>query len=348
MAVWLHGVFGRCSWALSLIVALGCSRSGSVESADTEGARTSTEAFTLRIGCQKSSLLLNLLRAGDRLQKRLGPDVTVVFKEFPAGPQLLEALNVGGIDFGHAGETPPVFAQAAGVPLVYAACEEESPRSEAIIVQADSPIRQVAELRGKRIALNKGSNVHYLLVRALEAAGLSYDDVQPVFLPPADARAAFESRSVDAWVVWDPFYAAVERAGSCRLLVDGTGLVGNRGYYLASRALATDHAAVLQSLVEELAVTSKWVEENQDASVKFLAETLSMDVATIDLAERRRRYGVMAVDPTIAGNQQEVADCLARIGLIPRSVQVADVVWTPLHSWEGSSHGNVLVPADTR
>ena len=132
------------------------------------------------------------------------------------------------------------------------------------------------------------------------------------------------------------------------VLVDGTGLVGNRGYYLASRGLATDHQDVLQGLVEELAVTSRWVEENQDASVKFLADTLGMEVATIDLAERRRRYGVMAVDAKIADNQQQVADCLARIGLIPRPVKISEVVWTPLHSWEGSSHGDVLVPAAAR
>ncbi len=231
---------------------------------------------------------------------------------------------------------------------MYAACEEESPRSEAILVQADSPIREVAELKGKRIALNKGSNVHYLLVRALEAAGVSYDEVRPVFLPPADARAAFESKSIDAWVIWDPYYAAVERAGACRVLVDGTGLVGNRGFYLASRGLATDHPDVLQELVEELAVTSRWVEENQDASVKFLAETLGMEVATIDLAERRRHYGVRPIDTAVTDNQQQVADCLARIGLIPHPVKISEVVWTPLHSWEGSSHGDVLVPAAAR
>ena len=196
-----------------------------MESADAGEARIprtgATSQSHCRIGCQKSSLLLNLLRARRSLAeaKALGPDVTVVFKEFPAGPQLLEALNVGGIDFGHAGETPPVFAQAAGAPLVYAACEEESPRSEAILVQADSPIRSVAELKGKRIALNKGSNVHYLLVRAAEAAGrlLRRCSTGVLAARPMLARSVQESHSVDACGSFGiRFTRAVERAGSCR------------------------------------------------------------------------------------------------------------------------------------
>ena len=181
-----------------------------------------------------------------------------------------------------------------------------------------------------------------------ESVGVSYDDVQPVFLPPADARAAFESKSVDAGSFGILITRPSNAQGSCRVLIDGTGLVGNRGYYLAAASLASEHAEVLQSVVEELASTSRWVEENLEASIKFLAETLGMEVATIDLAERRRRYGVSAIDGEITANQQEVADIMARIGLIPRPIKVSEVVWTPLRTWEGSSHGNVLVPADTR
>jgi sulfonate transport system substrate-binding protein len=306
----------------------GCSPGGSARDPSSIQA-DKVEEITLRIGCQKSSLLLNLMRANGHLQERLAPGVHVVFKEFPAGPQLLEAMNVGGVDFGHAGETPPIFAQAAGVPLMYVACEEESPRSEAILVPVDSPITSVKELKGKRIALNKGSNVHYLLVRALESAGVGYDEIQPVFLPPADARAAFESHSVDAWVIWDPHYAAVEQAGIGRVLVDGVDLVTNRGFYLASRTLANEHAEVLRVVISELAAISNWVEENQDASVEFLANLMGMDAATVARAEKRRRYGINPIDPAIIEYQQKLADTLLRLGLIPRPINVSEVVWTP-------------------
>src|SRR5690606_30312271 len=151
------------------------------------------------------------LKSKGTLEDKLkGLGFKVTWTEFPAGPQMLEALNVGAIDFGNTGEAPPIFAQAAGAPLVYVAHEPPAPRGEAILVPKVSPIKTVADLKGKKVALNKGSNVHYLLVKALEKAGVKYSEIQTAFLAPADARAAFERGSVDAWVIWDPFQAAAE------------------------------------------------------------------------------------------------------------------------------------------
>ncbi len=338
---------GPIAGLLTVVLFAGCT-GGDRETSGSEGSPTSIATVTVRIGCQKSSLLLNLLRASGQLQQRLGSRVRIEWREFPAGPQMLEAMNVGGVDFGHAGETPPIFAQAAGVPLVYAACEDASPASEALLVQTDSPIRAVSQLKGKRVALNKGSNVQYFLVRALEQAGLKYADIQAVYLPPADARAAFESHSVDAWAIWDPYYSAAEQAGSARLLCDGAGLVANRGFYLAARQLAADHEDLLIEIVRQLAETSAWVAEHQDESVKFLADTLRMDPTTIERAELRRRYNVSWITPDVVAYQQQVAHVSLALGLIPREINVADAVWNPAGLQEEVSHGNVLVPALAR
>lgn len=187
----------------------------------------------LRIGHQKG--LLSLLKGRGTLEKRLAPlGVTVKWTEFTAGPVQLEALNVGSIDFGDVGEAPPIFAQAAGAPLAYVGATVPRPASEAVLVPKGSAIKTVADLKGKKIALNKGSNVHYFLVKLLEKHGLTYADVNPVFLPPSDARAAFEKGSVDAWVIWDPFLAAAEKALDATVLADATGVVGNRAYYFSS------------------------------------------------------------------------------------------------------------------
>ena len=150
----------------------------------------------LRIGFQKSASLLALQKSQGTLEKRLAPlGVAVKWVEFPAGPQLLEGLNVGAVDVGFVGEAPPIFAQAAGAKFVYIGNDPAAPEAEAIVVPKDSPIKAVADLKGKKVALNKGSNVHYLLVQARwKRRGLKYSDIQPVFLPPADARAAFETR----------------------------------------------------------------------------------------------------------------------------------------------------------
>ncbi len=194
-------------------------------------ASSQAQEKALRIGFQKFGELI-LLKSRGTLEKKaeaLGYKVTWI--EFPAGPQLLEALNVGAIDFGNTGEAPPIFAQAAGAPFVYVGYEPAAPKGEAILVPKGSLIKTLADLKGKKVALNKGSNVHFLLAKALEKAGVAYAEVQLTYLAPADARAAFERGAVDAWVIWDPFLAAAEAATGARTLVDGTGLVSNYQFY---------------------------------------------------------------------------------------------------------------------
>lgn len=212
----------------------------------------------LRVGFQKYGNFV-VLKARGTLEKRLASQgVSVQWLEFPAGPQLLEGLNAGAIDVGTVGETPPIFAQAGGVDFVYLGHEPPAPRGEAIVVPPDSPIRTVAQLRGKKVAFNRGSNVHYLLVKALEHAGLAYTDIQPIYLTPADARAAFVQRSVDAWVIWDPYLAAAERQLNARVVANGEGLVRNTQYYLAARKYAAAQPQVLRALLDEVDAVDRW------------------------------------------------------------------------------------------
>ena len=225
----------------------------------------------VRIGFQKYGKLV-LLKSKGSLEEKLKPlGYKVVWTEFPSGPPLLEALNVGAIDFGIAGETPPIFAQAAGAPLVYVAYEPPAPQGEAILVPKDSPLKSVADLKGKKVALNKGSNVHYLLVKALEKAGVKYTDIQPVFLAPADARAAFERGAVDAWVIWDPFQAAAEAATGARMLADGTGIVSNYQFYFSSKKfLAQRCRRSSTSCSAQLNEADDWAKGNIEAVAEQL------------------------------------------------------------------------------
>src|SRR5467141_2609174 len=216
----------------------------------------------VRIGFQKYGKLVLLKSKGTLEDKLKAAGYKVVWTEFPSGPPLLEALNVGAIDFGNTGEAPPIFAQAAGAPIQYVAYEPPAPKGEAILVPKDSKLTSVADLRGKKVALNKGSNVHYLLVKALEKAGVKYSEVEPVFLAPADARAAFERGSVDAWVIWDPFQAAAEAATGARQLVDGTGLVANTQFYLGSRKFVDANAPALDVVLAQLREVDDWAKND--------------------------------------------------------------------------------------
>ena len=305
----------RRSW-LGLALALGVL-------APSAHAQTRTE---LRIGYQKYGTLTILKARGD-LEKRLAAqNVDVKWTEFPAGPQLLEGLNVGSIDFGTVGEAPPIFAQAAGADLVYVANQPPAPAGEAIVVAKDSPIRSVADLKGKKVALNKGSNVHYLLVRALEKAGVPYKDVQVVYLAPADARAAFEKGAVDAWVIWDPFFAAAEKQLGARILADGTGLVANHQFYLASRGYADKQPQVIQAIVEELAKLDKWAEGNAKDVAKFLAPQIGLDESIAEVAAQRFAYGIQPITNQVAVEQQKIADAFHELKLIPKPIRIAEAL----------------------
>lgn len=322
---------------LSLSLLLACSPTSSPNSvasspnsvASSPSTAPASQSQTLRIGYQKGAILLNLLKNRNTLEKRLQTQgVSVQWVDFVAGPQMLEALNVGSIDFASVGETPPVTAQAAGAPLVYVATETPHPEAEAILVQKDSPIQSVADLKGKKVVLNKGSNVHYLLVRALEAAGLKYGDIQTIFLPPADARPAFEQGNVDAWVIWDPFLAATQKAIGARILADGKNLVPNRQIYLSTKDYVSQQPEVIQSLLDELKQTSAWEKSNSAEVVKYLSSQFSLDPASIELAEKRRTGGsVEPITDAVARDQQKIADVFFELKLIPKQVSVADVVW---------------------
>jgi sulfonate transport system substrate-binding protein len=278
----------------------------------------------VRIGYQKYGTL-TLLKGRGTLEKRLlEKNIAVKWTEFPAGPQLLEGLNVGSIDFGTVGEAPPIFAQAAGANLVYVGNEPPSPGSEAIVVPKGSTLRSLADLKGKKIALNKGSNVHFLLVKALEKAGIAYADIQPVYLPPADARAAFERGAVDAWVIWDPFLAAAEKQLGARVLVDGKGLVANHQFYLAARGFAEQHPELVRIVLDELAKVDEWGRTHQQEVSTILAAQTGLPADVVALAAQRYAYGVKPVTPEVLKAQQNIADTFHSLKLIPKPIVVRD------------------------
>jgi sulfonate transport system substrate-binding protein len=278
----------------------------------------------IRIGYQKYGTLV-LLKARGSLEKRLAPlHVQVKWTEFPAGPQLLEGLNVGSIDFGTVGEAPPIFAQAAGADLVYVGNEPPASTGEAILVPKNSPIKSVAELKGKRVALNKGSNVHFLLVKLLEKAGVRYTDIDAVFLTPADARAAFERGSVDAWAIWEPFLAAAQTQTGARILANGNGVVSNHQFFLASRPYASKRGDVVAIVLEELAAVDHWAKANPKDAATALSPQIGLDQPTLELALSRGGYGVTPVSDAVLAEQQAIADSFYELKLIPKRINVRD------------------------
>jgi sulfonate transport system substrate-binding protein len=282
----------------------------------------------LRIGFQKGSLNLALLKSYGLLEQRLA-GTQVSWAEFPAGPQLLEALALGSVDFGATGDAPPVFAQAAGKDVVYVGAEPAKPDSSAVLVKPDAPLKTLAALKGKRIALQKGSSAHFLTVQALRRAGLAWTDIQPIYLAPAEARAAIERGSVDAWAVWDPYFAAAEISGELRPLATSRGLSSNNTFYLASAALSRQPALV-QTLFKALTDTDARAQADRRDAVQRYADFATLPLATVyRMVERRGPAPVGPLTGALIQEQQQVADAFAELGLIPRPIRVLDAVPAP-------------------
>ena len=206
--------------------------------------RAARAAERVRIGYQKMGSLV-LLRQQRRLEML---NLALEWVEFASGPPILEALNAGAVDFGATGDTPPIFAQAAGVELLYAGGQPVLGLSSAILVPANSPIRVLADLRGKRIAFTKGSSAHNFVVKALASVGMKPVDIQPVYLQPPDAGAAFRTGALDAWAIWDPFYAIAQQEPTTRVLTTAEGVAPSNSFFLANRAFARRAPAVIEAL----------------------------------------------------------------------------------------------------
>ncbi|MGE8360713.1 aliphatic sulfonate ABC transporter substrate-binding protein [Pseudomonas sp.] len=295
------------------------------------GAPLADAATQVRIGYQKSSTLISLLKTQGTLEKALAEqDIQISWHEFPNGQPLLEALNVGNIDLSaDVADTVPVFAQAAGAQLTYFAQEAPSPGAQAIIVRDDSPLRSVAELKGKKIAVTKAAGSHYLLLAALAKAGLKFSDIEPAYLTPADGRAAFENRKVDAWVTWEPFLSGAQQQLPTRTLADGTALADYQRYYLTSTAFAKAHPKVLEVVFAELVKTGDWLRANPADAAKVLGPLWgNLDPKIVEQANARRSYQVRKVQPASLEEQQKIADAFFAEGLLPKRVDALDVaIW---------------------
>ena len=272
-------------------------------SASPAASPTATAAKVVRIGHQKFDPF-TLVKARGGLEKRLQPlGISVEWKEFQSGPPMLEALNVGSIDIGRTGDAPPVFAQAASAPLLYIGGSAPKDRSSGILVPANSAIQTLADLRGKKIAFTKGSSANYLLAKALKSAGIKWTDIEPANLTPADARAAFQQGNVDAWVIWDPFYAAAQAQVDVRVVKDSKGLAANRDFYLANKSFAQPNVKMIEAIREETQAVATWADANPAEVVKILAPILNVDVSILDVVTRRRSYGFEPIQADMVAEQ---------------------------------------------
>jgi len=280
----------------------------------------------LRIGYQKLGLLM-LLRGHDGFDAALAASGTrSEWSEYDGGMQIVDALRADELDVGVLGDCPAVFAQAEAVPIVYLAAEPPAPRGAALVVPEGSPAYRVADLRGKRVAVHRAAQAHYLLIRALEEAGMGLDEIDLVFLPPERALRAFRAGTLDAWAIWDPWLSSARLDLHARTLRDATGLFNNSVYYVARRDFAERRPDVAGELLTQLGHLARWVRRDPERAAAQAAPRLGLSSRAL-AASWERDIGAVRLDAETIAAQQAIADGLLRLRLISRPVSVADAQW---------------------
>jgi sulfonate transport system substrate-binding protein len=286
------------------------------------------EAAPLRVGYQKGEPILMAVRDNRALEKLFNPlGINVQWLEFQFGPPMLEAMRVGSIDIGGVGDTPPIFAQAAHADLLYVAAQRAG--GQAILLPPGSGLRTLQDLKGRKIAFGRGSSAHNMLVAALEKGGVRYDEIQPVYLGPADAGAAFERGSVDAWVVWDPYFALFETRPGVRVLATAADVTEQNSFFMARRAYVEANPQRVSQVVAAFTDVAAWARSHKADLAQSLATTTGVPLAAIQRALARSPFIVLPMNDELADSQQKVADRYRRIGVLPTEITVRDAVWQP-------------------
>jgi sulfonate transport system substrate-binding protein len=290
-------------------------------------AQAQEKPAEIRIGTQKGGFF-PAVRQRHTLQDAFKPlGIEIRWIDFQFGPPLLEAINAGSVDFGFVGDSPPIFAQAGGARIRYVAVVKSDGNTQAIIVPQDSSIKTIADLKGKRIAFGKGSSAHNLLVAALEKAGLAWSDITPAALAPADATAAFVKGSVDAWSIWDPYLALAELKEKARVIAFDKDVHKPNAFYIAGLEFVEKYPSLVARLNAAFASEGRWAETHAEEVAKAQAEATGVDIEAIRRFVGRSNYRVVPVDDEVIRSQQVVADRFSRLGLIPKPINVSDIVW---------------------
>jgi len=280
-----------------------------------------------RVAIQKGSVGLILAKNHHLLENRF-PHTKITWVEFPAGPQILEALNVGSIDFGGTGDLPPLFAQAAGADLLYVGYQPPQPKAEVILVPENSPIKTVADLKGHTVAFQKGSSSNNFVLRALQQANLKFTDIKPINLAPSDALAAFQQHDVDAWAIWDPYYSAAFNQGGVRVLIDGTTLNQTGSFYLAPKKFTEANPQFISDVLKVLTQANALVKTEPQQSIQLLAKSTGLPEKVI-----ATYFSHLPDEPITPVNayteklQQATADLFYQNHLLPKPVVIKDRIW---------------------
>lgn len=311
----------------ALVSLLALLLAGCVSRQDNSGTAQAPETVplselsgvTLNVGDQKGGTE-SLLRAAGALDNL---PYKIAFSTFTSGPPQIEAATAGKIDFAITGNTPPIFGAASNAKVKVVSAYDGSGRGDKILVHNDSEIRSVADLRGKSIAVAKGSSAHGNVLAQLQRAGLSPSDVKLVFLQPADALGAFTQRQADAWAIWDPYTAQAEADIPVRSIAEATGVTNGAGFGIAANDALADpkRNTALSDLLVRYAKATRWAQDNPEKWAQSYSAAVGLDPQVAAAAQGRSLRLPTALSDQLVASEQQLTDLFAESGQIAAAPQ---------------------------
>ncbi len=319
---------GALAVALGTLAALtlgACSPSADAAGQDATTDGSDLSGVTLHVGelgsAPTQQKLLEAAGEADDLPYQ------VEYSLFPSGPAFMEAVPSGAVDLSLQADTPSIFAQVGGLPIKVVGVQRSVKQGEAyveIVVNPDSGITSVADLKGKRVAVLPATILQYTVVRALEEAGLSYDDITPVELPLTDAPAALAKGDVDAVASLDPTLAQL-KAGGAVVVGSGAGITSGYSYAVATDAALADagKAAAIADYLGRLGRAQEWAVAHGDEWAATFADLTGLPIELAKAVRARSAAGWVAIDDQVVALQQQQADAYTELGLIQEPLDVS-------------------------
>ena len=274
----------------------------------------------LRVANQKSTIKALLEVSGET--KNVPYEIQ--WSEFPSASPLGEALNAGAVDVGALGDAPYVFALGAGASLkVVSIIHAEGRNTTALLVPKDSPIKTVADLKGKKIVTGRGSIGHYLAIKALATAGLTTKDVQFIFLLPSESRLVLDNGTVDAWATWDPYTSVVTSQSQARVLISGNQLLSNHLYFAATRQAIADKRVQLDDFVARVDRAYAWANVHPNEYAAAQAKITGLPLAVHVEVAKDTHLSPVIIDDSVISGLQATADIYQQEGLITKHIDVS-------------------------
>jgi sulfonate transport system substrate-binding protein len=324
--------------ALLALLLAGCvsreENSGAKQAPDTVPL-SELSGLTLQVGDQKGNTEA-LLRAAGALANL---PYKIAFSTFTSGPPQVEAATAGKIDFAITGNSPPIFGAASNAKVKVVSAYDGGGNGDQIVVHADSPIQSIADLRGKNIAVGKGSSAHGHILAQLKKAGLTPSDVSLVFLQPADALSAFTQRRADAWAIWDPYTAQAAEQLPVRSIGQARDVTNGNWFGIASDAALADpkRNSALADLLVRYEKAARWAQEHPKEWAQSYAASVGLDLKVAEVVQGRSLRLPTELDDEIVASEQKIADLFAASGQIASPAPKFD-------DWVDRRYNDVLRP----